>query len=218
LLLFGSFLYLSGPLGGTKARFGALSIRLESQAALQQSSTRLNEGGSGATVMSDAFFPTQMLIHDKKFVASAALSVTTALVTVALSMYFLQRSKIDISPIASVEFVSPPPSANIKPISQIVASHPSENSGDVWEGYLVNFQQLCQSGAAQWAKDAMVLVKKGNTLIAGTAKVDSRTCAIANGIKGDEALYAASDQKFENLPSEKRFVSVNYDISSLQAH
>jgi hypothetical protein len=166
--------------------------------------------------MSDAFFPTEVLLHDKKFIASLGLSVAIAAIGVALSIYFFQRTKIYISPIASVEFVSPSSTANVRPISQIVASRPSDNAKDVWEGYFVNFQQLCQSGAAKAPRDAMVFAKRGNTLIAGTAKVDSRTCSIANGITGDEALYAASDQQFENIPSMKRFVSVNDEAPTLQ--
>jgi hypothetical protein len=166
--------------------------------------------------MSDAFYSTDTLVHDKKFLLSAAVSIVVAAGATLLGLTALERTKITVTPIAAVQFVLPPPTGSAKPISQILDAKDAKiapGANNVWSGYIVEVNKLCDEPQTDGKHAAVVIMKTNVGFTAGTAQLGSHTCELAKNLKAGEALYAASDTPFVAVPSEKKFVTLDYYVS-----
>jgi hypothetical protein len=161
--------------------------------------------------MSDAFYPADVLFHDRKFLLSVSMTLIAALAAVFGVISFLEHSKIAVTPIAVVEFVPAPANGFSLPISQLLdvkSDKASHASNSVWSGYFVDVKEICDRSEIDRNRDSIVVMKTNYVLTAGIADIDAQTCELSKKLKDGEALYATSDTPFASTPSEKRFLTL----------
>jgi len=137
--------------------------------------------------------------------------IGSAAIIIAIAVY-IASTKIIVRPIADVNVLqSAPSNSEPRPISDLLDGVNRGDRKTVWFGYAANLKDLCAAGdiSNKKLKPSIVLIRAAETTSASTVQLRPTICEKLRSAGSTSAIYVAADHPFQNVPSEKQWITVD---------